>query len=111
MKLFKKFRKRFEILENIISKEITKADIHHLEYTEQFEIVAMFHIESRIVMPDEEYYRYNLDLNSITGQTAFEYLIKDMKRTVISKLKELTFSEKIVNEIKIYVNKPLRVKK
>jgi len=111
MKLFKKFRKRLEIVENVISKEITKADARYLEYTKQFEIVAMFHIENRIVIPEEEYYRLNIDINTATGNTSFEYILKDMKRTVIAKLKELTFSNKIRNEIKIYINKPLRLKK
>ena len=79
MKLFKKFRKRLATVENVISQAITKVNIQHLEYGEYYEIVAMFHIEDRIVMPVEEYYKANVDLNTITGVTPYEYMIKDMK--------------------------------
>jgi len=104
-------KKRVEIIETVISQEVTKVDIRHLKHAERFEIVAMFHIENRIVFSDLEYYRMHTELNAFTGITEMEYYVKDLKQGIREKISQLLCDGLLGKEVKVYVNHPMVVKK
>lgn len=102
---------RLEITEQIISRKVIKADIRHLEYTDIFEIVAMFHIENRVIMHEDEYYQLHTDMNTITGTSNMEYYCRDMKRVIVEKMSQLLCDGVLDKHIKIYINHPMKVRK
>jgi hypothetical protein len=106
----KELKKRIEVLEQIVSQKVTKFDVRHLKYSDRFEIVAMFHIENRILISDYEYYQMQVDINTITGKTPFEYYIDDLKQTIIQKMSQLLADGQLKDQIGIYVNHPMEIK-
>ena len=103
--------RRLEITEQVLSQKVIKADIRHLEHTDIFEIVAMFHIENRVIMHENEYYKLHTNMNTLTGMSNMEYYCRDMKRVIVEKMSQLLCDGRLEKEIKIYVNHPMKVRK
>jgi len=71
---------------------------------DMLEVVVMLHMENRALLSALEFYQMHIDMDTATGDIAFQMFVDRMKSAIVAKLRQLSYDGRIHDKIKVYVN-------